>query len=327
MLSRLCLEVNYYSVNTIFVSTLLNSALFFYLCVACISANSIGYDRQAQQTLSKTINSLIRNKKFFNLTSNIQSLTPPTNASFVSTICGNDIELNKRIGCCKPTDTRYIWNAKLENNGFTLSTPPSKVTEPLSKPQVECQGMRDQHSVIIGSSWGSLPTDQQKRWAQLLCDTELSPSVDSSTLPKVKGRFGLPIHYSSTPPSCSRYFNGTLHVIGISTTSNLFHVFADNILNHLATIVMDAYLYPELLHLPRKILIYPGFYVGNAPLNDHPVEHFKLLFQTFSGGKITLSEAEGMCFRRIIWGQGNNLYYVEWSLFNFAFTSLHTHHM
>lgn len=125
----------------------------------------------------------------------------------------------------------------------------------------------------------------------------------------------MPLTYSPQPfersKVCSKYFNGTLHVVGLSSINNIFHMFADNIINHLSTIIMDAYLYPDLLHLPRQILIYPGFYKSDDRLCNNPVKHFDILFRTMSAGKVTLEQAEGTCYRRVIWGQGPSILYDD----------------
>ena len=221
------------------------------------------YDESMQEILSRSIIYALKNKRFFNLTSNSTWSTHHTmkdTASSISTLCSNDPELTKRIGCCKPTDTRYIWNTKVDRGAFHLYT---------------------EHKA----------------------DKEI---------PKVKERFGMSIAYhpqqTALDPAvdCTSYFNGTLHVIGLSTIENVFHIFADNILNHFASILLDHYFYPDMLHLPRKLLVYPRF--NECPGGcRNPLPHMDILLRTFAGGSITPALAEGMCFRRVVWGQGSVL--------------------
>lgn len=151
-----------------------------------IIASDFEYDSKLQAVLSKAINSCSRNKNFFNLSSNIQRITPPDDISVVSTVCGEDTELNKRIGCCKPTDTRYIWNAKVENKGFILYS--TTLNQPTPSPAMgECKEMAAKYGVIPGRAWGSITAAGMGRWKELNCDSEYANSED--ILPRVKAHF------------------------------------------------------------------------------------------------------------------------------------------
>ena len=197
-----------------------------------------------QSILSKSIRSVFKQQsKLFNLSSNAINLTPKE--SLVSTLCRNNTELNQRIGCCMPTDMRYLWNVKILNGGVQIFSKSAENAQKLTP-----------HNLI-----------QQFRLPVM----------------QVKVEF-------NRIQQCKSYFNGTLHVMALSTVENTFHLFADNIFNHFASILLDAYFYPEMLHLPRKILIYPGFLHCNTGLCSNSVKQIDILYKSFSGGKVKLEE-------------------------------------
>lgn len=279
-------------------------------------AYGLDYDPFLQSSLSDSITAATKVKRFFNLTSNRIDLQPSPSASVISSLCSDHSSLQAHIGCCKPTDLRYIWNAKIENSKIHLY-PTHFGNNTQSLPLSECDRLKAKYKVVTGVSWGSLPLSLRPMWKQLGCDAEFK--VETHQLPSIKGRFTMGVvnhppsmNSSSTFPfdKCKSYFDGTLHVIGLSSTSNIFLTFADNLLNLFALLVYDYYFYPNMLHLPRKLLIYPDFYVGNK-LCKNPVKHFEILLKTFSGGHLTLNQASGMCFKRIIWGQGPSLLYDD----------------
>lgn len=72
------------------------------------AASNVSFDAGRQRVLSIAISAATRNRRVFNLSSNARPSTPAPELSLVSTLCGDDPLLNLRIGCCKPSDTRYL---------------------------------------------------------------------------------------------------------------------------------------------------------------------------------------------------------------------------
>lgn len=109
---------------------------------------------------------------------------------------------------------------------------------------------------------------------------------------------------------CSSYINGTLHVMGKFTSNNLFHVLNDNVMPLLALIVYDIHLETDHLYLPRLAL------TGWQPLSkSDEMPHIKMISDILSEN-IDIKKANGMCFSRLIWGDGPRLIY------NHAFIAL-----
>ena len=104
---------------------------------------------------------------------------------------------------------------------------------------------------------------------------------------------------------CKKIFNGTLHITGRGTIKNVYHALSDNFLPVVSQVLVDAVLSPEFLHLPRAQL------VGFHPHDHSAVPHIKLIDHLMTAGTLSLQEANGMCFRRIIWGQGPHMMYQD----------------
>jgi len=201
-----------------------------------------------------------------------------TNAS--SSICSEVRELcgtmgmgdeKYRLGCCKPLGAKYMRNIKLSKGG-KLET------------------------MYANSNACS---------SQLLQDQVLPPV--QSVMMRHTTNFQLRVVKGSSSSSssgintCKRYINGTLHVMGKQSTYNLFHAMNDNVLPLMAQIVIDAHYFSEYLALPRYLL------TGFQPAGD-AVPHYQLLRDALDG-EMTLSEAEDVCFDRIIWGFGARVIY------------------
>jgi hypothetical protein len=71
-------------------------------------------------------------------------------------------------------------------------------------------------------------------------------------------------------------------------------------------ILQDAITDPEFLYLPRKLLTYkPTVNKGDVVFDDwKPAPHLSLMDHVISDGKLDVMNAAGMCFRRIVWGNG-----------------------
>jgi len=188
-----------------------------------------------------------------------------------------------RMGCCTPSDVRQLYNILLEGNKIFVfqkdGAPPPRVT---SLPDI---------------------TSVKKQ------------RKDNFNIPLRFRKSNLPITEIMTNKSyCRSYFNGSLHIIGSSTIHNVYHAVGDNILPLIAQIILDAYLAPQMLHLPRMFLQYGS---GSDSISGHHkqsrngVPHLDLLHKLTSAGSITLAQADGMCFRRVVWGHGPHVLYQD----------------
>jgi hypothetical protein len=220
------------------------------------------------------------------LTLGVWNLEP--NASTVSTLCGEDRNLSKRIGCCKPLDTRYLWNVKLKADSIEVYGAP------------------------IDQALGSLDSPQcstEKQWATRgNCSLRFAPG---DKLPKVKDQFWLPVVHRPGPLSRAEhcpggFFDGTLYVIGLSTTSNIFHALADNMLNLLSTVVTERVSASQAAAAPAAATRVPALQGGQRALRI-ALPHWDLLGHALAGGEVSLEHAAETCYRRIIWGQGECL--------------------
>lgn len=133
------------------------------------------------------------------------------------------------------------------------------------------------------------------------------PPIASVLLQQIHN-FNMPIKREKgkfSASSCNSFFDGTLHVIGRRTVKNVYHTMADNVLLVVANILIDAFIMPDFLHLPRTELI--GFFP-----NDHlATRHINLIDKLMTKGTLTLSEASNICFRRVVWGQGPSFMYFD----------------
>lgn len=94
---------------------------------------------------------------------------------------------------------------------------------------------------------------------------------------------------------------------------NLFHfviIVGDNFAPLASQIVMDAFLAPQFLHLPRLALV--GFQPGFTGVNENVgVLHLHLLRHLMTDGYTTVDQLDGTCFSRIAWGHGAHLLYYD----------------
>ena len=93
-------------------------------------------------------------------------------------------------------------------------------------------------------------------------------------------------------------FRGTLHVLGVQTTNNVYHVISDNYVPVISQILLDAYSQSPYLKLPRMAVFHGS--LGTCSRNDHCYLQRSL----FSAGVKTWKELDGLCFQRVIWGWG-----------------------
>lgn len=102
---------------------------------------------------------------------------------------------------------------------------------------------------------------------------------------------------------CQKYIDGTLHINGRLTSHNNFHALNDNILPLLSLFILDAYLDPSFVYKPRYSLINMS-----SKRNELEVPHMRMMRDIVSGS-YTLSQLNGTCFSRIVWGDGLKIIY------------------
>mmetsp|Transcript_18941 Transcript_18941/g.19059 ORF Transcript_18941/g.19059 Transcript_18941/m.19059 type:complete len:384 (+) Transcript_18941:1-1152(+) len=113
---------------------------------------------------------------------------------------------------------------------------------------------------------------------------------------------------------CKVYHNATLHVSARGTIHNLFHALNDNMLPIMTQTLLDLFLYPEVARLPRMSLL--GFHIPSHHKRAHPrggvqVPHLAIFDKLFEAGHVDVNEMDGMCFRRVVWGTGLRIHYVD----------------
>eukprot|EP01041_Mallomonas_annulata_P011839 gene11839-24820_t len=188
------------------------------------------------------------------------------------------IQGEKLVGCCKPYNVRYMMNVMIKDGKFIVyDGGPSN--NPCSKSPI-------------------LPQIMSSYYRQ----------VSSFTMPVERVFQPLPVN------ACTSYFNGTLHVSSRGTIHNLFHALNDNVLPIMAQIVTDLFMAPEFAHLPRINL--GGFHVPADHARRHQggtsnLPHVKLFNELFQGGDVHVKKADGMCFRRVVWGTGLRIHYID----------------
>lgn len=188
--------------------------------------------------------------------------------SSVKTLCEH-LSGERQLGCCKPSTTRYVYNAKLEKGGIVLysgdgacgNTLPDKLTT------LQSVLFRKQYPFTLRVS-----------------RRDGGKSFDSDCDGKV--------------------FNGTLHVQGTFTPNNLFHVMNDNLLGLLSHVVTDVHFEREFALLPRLRLA--GWQPG---AKGSEAAHYSILKDIMPELALGAAQADGMCFRRIVWGDGPRLLY------------------
>jgi hypothetical protein len=195
----------------------------------------------------------------------------------VDGICSSTVE--PRLACCEPTDSKYLHNVRFAAGKMYVHVdgPPKKSRRKL----------RNQK----GPSLPDIVSVQNR--AKMTFNVEM---VEQS------GPF--------REAACSSFFNGTLHVNGRVTAHNVYHALADNVVPLAHQIMLDAVLYPEMLHLPRMGLVdFPG----------HPrhelMSHLQIASDLMSAGMHDLKSLEGHCFRRVVWGYGAHLMYSDTLVF------------
>jgi len=104
------------------------------------------------------------------------------------------------------------------------------------------------------------------------------------------------------PSVCKVWYDGTLFIHGMTISHNNFHAINDNIMSLISQFVLDAYLFPSFVNKPRFGLDLLSR--GNA----FEVPHMRMMRDVFTR-TFTLSQLDGACFSRIVWGEGIKLIY------------------
>ena len=71
-------------------------------------------------------------------------------------------------------------------------------------------------------------------------------------------------------------------------------------------ILTDKEVDSEFLHSPR--MMFDGFWPGP---NSDAVSHLEMMDRLMSAGYSSLAQAEGKCFRRVVWGGGPSIFYSD----------------
>jgi hypothetical protein len=155
-----------------------------------------------------------------------------------------------RVGCCQHEGMRYLFNAKMRGKSFVIFGG--------EQPKIKLPPME---SMVL----------QQRHYFSM----------------SVEHKPGVLITQSN---ECKTFFRGTLHFKGMATVNNVYHSIADNFMVILATILTDAILFPEYLHLPRMMA------TGHEPQHQE-TSHFKMTEKLFSAGVHNVKEVK--TFRHI----------------------------
>jgi hypothetical protein len=109
-----------------------------------------------------------------------------------------------RIGCCTPNDVRHLYNAMISKDGKMVM-----FQKPDTASRTSTSSSLQSFNAIASSKPGG----------------SVLPTI-SSVKQQAKINFNMPIEYRNEHldiSKCTRYFNGTLHVIGRSTVKNVYH--------------------------------------------------------------------------------------------------------
>jgi hypothetical protein len=138
---------------------------------------------ERQFKLSEVINETLNNVK-----SLVNTFEINTSQSYIEEVCMHAIERSmlQRTGCCTPSDVKHIHNAMFLNKQLVLFNDNSKLHDKLNIP---------------------LPVVTSVR-AQQKLNFHVKTIVKTEKFNKL---------------NCKSFFNGTLHVVGRSTSKNVYH--------------------------------------------------------------------------------------------------------
>lgn len=195
------------------------------------------------------------------------------NSLGIQEICNRKKETDFLLGCCKPDNVKIMENVMVKNGEFHVNGKLNLKYKDTSLPPL------------------------YSRYDRQVSTFSMKVVVDNQLV---------------IPQGCKSYFNGTLHVSSRGTIHNLFHALNDNILPIVAQIVTDMVMWPEAANWPRMGLV--GFQIPaqhRSRASEQSLPHLLLFNELFNGGTVAVNDANGMCFRRVIWGLGLRLHYVD----------------
>lgn len=204
----------------------------------------------SQAKLSRALNDTLRNVKV------LVQREKKSEYSDVLDVCNMPLNtsLFDRTGCCTPSDVKHLFKVLVSDGKFVLFSEKPKTVK--------------------------LPAVTSVKTQQKI---HLNVPVTS-----INDKY-------SKSKQCLNYFNGTLHIVGRSTVKNVYHaskycivfssilifVVGDNVLPLASQILLDAYLAPEYLHLPRMLL---------SDSREEGVPHVSMMYKMMSAGMTTLKQ-------------------------------------
>lgn len=250
-------------------------ALWLLLWASC----ALAFDRDKQAKLSEVLERVLRASGLTYPLSNTtsQHLEAPSPAggrlaSEMRHLCHSIDDSDSKTGCCMPTDVRHIYNVKILSGKMLFFRDPTAI---------KAAGNRSSPIVLPGVK--SVKQQQEVYFKMPVeeVDRLMDPRVD-----------------------CSDFFEGTLHVVGRGTAKNVYHILGDNFAPLAVQMLLDAFVDHPFLHLPRTHL--SGFQPGGGS-----IPHLRLIDDLASGGKLSLGDASGKCFKRVVWGHGAHVLYYD----------------
>lgn len=174
---------------------------------------------------------------------------------------------SNRIGCCTPSDTRYLHNVAITKDGHLL------YSKPIEKRRLVETTANSSSSSHGGSGGGSGGRSGSK--ADMF---KVQPS--SWHLPPIKTvegqrrahTFNMKIDVTPHPyppqgtpsaPVCHSSFKGTLHIIGFQTIHNVYHAMADNYIPVIGKALFLSFsLSPPYVSLSLLLFLSPSLYLS-----------------------------------------------------------------
>ena len=225
--------------------------------------------KSKQEVLNKVIDDvLVMNNMEYH--GNGPDLSKERAGSSITGICGGLPEKEKsagdmdKAGCHAPKDSRHMYNVKIEGHKFILFADSRPIGESTTLPHLR--------SVI------------RRVGVKARGETEVRPSNGSLMCP-------------------NGVFRGTLHVLGIQTTTNVYHTISDNYVPAVSQLLLDAYSQSPYLKLPRVAVLH------RSPIESSKNDHAYLQRSLFSAGVKAWEALDGLCFGRVVWGWGPHTNY------------------
>lgn len=244
--------------------------ILLFLQVA-VSFNILSSNNELQTKLSAVIDQMVTEVRLDSLGEFFEDAdnTVHQNASMVSSLCQGlkSRDECERVGCCQSKHATFLYNVQIRNGQIHFFNDEEPSTNPLDLSPIK--------SYIYGAEF----------------------EFDMPVV-HVKGKLDL--------ETCTKFFPGTLHIAGIKTINNAYHIVADNIFPMVAQILLDSVVDKEFLHQPRMFLSGISPSVGTDDLK--PL--MKLFESLMSAGSINYNQVDGMCFERIVWGKGPLIMYL-----------------